>query len=190
MNIPERITSNGTRSKMADRFNVLHKMMVESYARLPFHLGEAIPHNPKEIDAARLQAYCDRMMSGLSNEGKNVWRKLYNDALIHIKVIGKFFEAFPDAEFDINDSVSRPHDQWLSCTNKNDVIDKAAEVDVPEDCKAYFDKVQSFANALAEMREYEKTHGIEERSIEEMTYYAAHTAEFAGKYIDGSFWKK
>ena len=151
MNIPERIVSIGRRSEKTAEFNAMYKMMVDAYAHLPFHLSEeAIPLNPKEIDAARLQGYCERMMSGLNEEQKNVWRNLYSDAVMQIKVIAGFFESFPDAEFEANDNISLPRDKRITCINKQEAIDKAAETDVPEDCKAYFEKVKAMADALNE----------------------------------------
>lgn len=191
MIFPERILSYGNWAKKTTEFNAMYKKMVDSYMMLPFHLGvEALPHNPKEIDAARLKGYCEKMMTGLNEDQKNVWRKLYSDAIVQIKILERFFEAFPDAEFQINDNVTTPRENWLTCVNKTVVIKNAAEVDVPEDCKAYFEKVQSFASALNEMREYEKSHNIQKHSIEEMAYYVDHFDEFAKKYVDGYFDKK
>ena len=189
--IPQKIISNGKRSKMMTKFEENYKQMVAAYTRLPFHLGkEAIPLNPKEIDAVRLKVYVEKMTQGLNEDQKKVWQKLYEDATMHIKVICRFFVLFPDAEFAIDPNINKPQENRLTCINKIDVINKAAEVDVPEECKAYFEKILSFKNSLNEMREYEKNHNIQKHSIEEMTYYADHANEYAGKWIDGYFDKK
>ena len=186
-----RIISPGTNAKALASFNENFKQMVAAYTRLPFHLGEeAIPLNPKEIDAARFKVYVEKMTRGLNEDQKIVWKKLYEDATMQIKVICRFFVLFPDAEFAIDPNINKPRENRLTCINKKDVINKAAEVDIPESCKEYFEKILSLRNSLDEMREYEKTHNIQKHSIEEMIYYASHDHEYAGKWVDGYFEKK
>lgn len=189
--IPKKIISPGTNAKALASFNENFKQMVAAYTRLPFHLGEeAIPLNPKEIDAAKLKMYVEKMTRCLNEDQKIVWKKLYEDATMQIKVIRRFFVLFADAEFAIDPNINKPKENRMTCINKIDVINKAAEVNVPEECKAYFEKILSLKNSLNEMREYEKNHNIQKHSIEEMTYYADHANEYAGKWIDGYFDKK
>lgn len=191
MNIPKRIVSNGRRSATLGEFNAAYKLMVESYVRLPLHLGEeALPKNPKLITEERLSDYVKKMQTGLNDEQKKVWQKLYSDALMQIKVIRQFFEKFPDAEFEVNDSMTAQKEKMFRCVNKIETIDKAAEIDVPEDCKEYFDKVRAMYCGIVELREYEKAHNLPGRSLEEMMNYAENGDKFAGLYIDGYFLKK
>ena len=56
--------------------------------------------------------------------------------------------------------------------------------------REYFEKVKAFTDALNEMREYEKSHDIQKRPMEEMTFYANHADEFAQKFLGGYFKKK
>jgi hypothetical protein len=130
------------------------------------------------------------MQTGLNDEQKKVWQKLYSDALMQIKVIRQFFYKFPDAEFEVNDSITAQKEKKFRCINKIETIDKAAEIDVPEDCKAYFDKVRAMYCAIVELREYEKAHNLPGRSLEEMMNYAENGDKFAGLYIDGYFHKE
>lgn len=191
MNIPKRIVSNGRRSATLGEFNAAYKLMVESYVRLPLHLGEeALPKNPKLITEERLSDYVKKMQTGLNDEQKKVWQKLYSDALMQIKVIRQFFDKFPDAEFEVNDSMTAQKEKMFRCVNKIEIIDKAAEIDVPEDCKEYFDKVRAMYCGIVELREYEKAHNFPGRSLEEMMNYAENGDKFAGLYIDGYFLKK
>ena len=191
MNIPKRIVSNGRRSATLGEFNAAYKLMVESYVRLPLHLGEeALPKNPKLITEERLSDYVKKMQTGLNDEQKKVWQKLYSDALMQIKVIRQFFDKFPDAEFEVNDSMTAQKERMFRCVNKIETIDKEAEIDVPEDCKEYFDKVRAMYCGIVELREYEKAHNLPGRSLEEMMNYAENGDKFAGLYIDGYFLKK
>lgn len=192
--LPEKIVSRSLVSKYLDDFKRKKQNLMDAYNRLPQHLStDAIPHNPREITAERLTAYVEKMKATIpedNKQGRLVWDDLRSDSLINIKAIQEFFEAFPDAEFVVTNNISQPRENRIACTNKSDVINKAAEVEVPDDCKAYFDKIQGLADAIHEMREYEKVHGIRKRSIEEMTYYADHAEEYAGLYVDGYFQKK
>ena len=189
--LPRRIVPNGLESENLGKFNCLYKNMVDAYGRLPFHCGEeAIPLNPKLITAERFTDYVKKMMSGLTEDGQLVWIKLRSDALMQIKVIRQFFDSFPDAEFDVNDNISIPKNQRINCINKVEAIRAVSEIDMPEDCRKYFDKIQAMAKALNEMRDYEKSHGLKQRPIDEMPFYAIHADEFAQRYIGGYFNKK
>ena len=189
--LPKRIVPMSLESEKLGEFNTLYKLMVEAYARLPFYLGEeALPLNPKEITGERLRAYIEKMSKRLNEEQKKVWQKLYSDAIMHIKTIRKFFDAFPDAEFEVIDNISTPKEKRITCINKIAVIRAVSEIDMPKDCCNYFAKVQALANALNEMREFEKSHGLKQQPADEMPYYAIHADEFAQKYIGGYFQKK
>lgn len=189
--LPKRIVSNILESKNVSKWNVLYKNMVDAYCNLPRHLGEeALPLNPKLITAERITEYVNMMISGLSEDGKLVWKKLLSDALMNIKFIRAFFDSFPTAEFSVNDSPSTPTEKRFTCTNKVEVIRAASEIDIPKDCREYFGKIQSLANALNEMRDYEKSHGLQHRPMDEMPFYAIHADEFAQNYIGGYFNKK
>ena len=189
--MPKRIVPNGLESENLGKFNSLYKNMVSAYVRLPFHLSEeGLPRNPKEISSERLHAYIENLTKGLNEEQKNVWQKLYSDAVMQIKTIRQFFDAFPDAEFEVIDNISTPKEKRIACTNKVAIVRAASEIEVPEDCCNYFAKVQALAKALNEMRELEKSHGLKQQPADEMPYYAIHADEFAQKYIGGYFQKK
>lgn len=189
--MPKTIVPNRLLSAKLGEWNTLYKNMVDAYKRLPRHLGEdAIPLNPKEITAERLTSYVNRMTANLNDQQKQVWRNLLSDALMNIKFIRKFFEVFPLSEFDVDRNVSTPAEKRFTCTNKDEAINAVSTIDVPEDCRDYFKKIKTFADALNEMRDYEKAHGIQSRPMEEMSYYANHADELAQKYIGGYFQKK
>jgi hypothetical protein len=109
---------------------------------------------------------------------------------MQIKIIRQFFEKFPAAEFEVIDNISTPKEQRINCINKGEVIRSVSEIDMPEYCREYFGKIQSLANALNEMRDYEKSHGLQHRPMDEMPFYAIHADEFAQNYIGGYFNKK
>lgn len=189
--LPKRIVPQGLESTKMGEFNRLYQNLVSAYVRLPFHLSEeGLPRNPKEISAERLHAYIENLTRGLNEEQKNVWQKLYSDAVMQIKTIRQFFDAFPDAEFEVIDNISTPKEKRIACTNKVAIVKVASEIEVPEDCREYFEKIQSLAKSLNEMRDYEQAHGLQQRSIDEMPYYAIHADEFAQRYIGGYFQKK
>lgn len=189
--LPKRIVPMSLESEKLGEFNTLYKLMVEAYARLPFHLGEeALPLNPKEITGERLRAYIEKMSKGLNEEQKKVWQKLYSDAIMHIKTIRKFFEVFPDAKFEESDNINKPKDQRITCVNKVAAIRAVSEIDIPKDCREYFKKIQALAKSLNEMRDFEKSHGLQQRPMDEMPFYANHADEFAQRYISGYFNKK
>lgn len=186
----ERIVSNGRLSEKTAEFNALYQQMVDSYMKLPSHLGtEAIPFNPKKITGERLADYVKKMQQGLPEEGKKVWQKLYSDAMMQIKFIQVFFESFPSAEFEVKENPMSRHNSF-TCINKKEAIEKAAEIEVPEDCKEYFDKVRAMYCSIVELREYEKAHNLPGRSIEEMINYGNDADKFAGLYVDGYFQKE
>lgn len=189
--MPKRIVPYGKESEKIGEFNMLYKNMVDAYKRLPYHCGqEAIPLNPREITAERFTNYVEKMMSGLNEEQKLVWKKLLSDALMNIKFISNFFEAFPSAQFDVDDSPSTPTEKRFTCNNKVEAVRSVSEIEVPEDCRKYFKKVQAFAKVLNEMRDYEKSHGLQHRPMDEMPYYSIHADEFTQKFIGGYFNKK
>lgn len=189
--LPRRIVPNGLESENLGKFNTLYKNLLSSYVRLPLHLGEeALPKNPKEITEERLSSYIERMTKGLNEEQKNVWQQLYSDAVMQIKVIRQFFDSFPGAEFEVNDNISIPREQRINCINKVESIRSVSEIDVPEDCREYFDKIQNMTKALNEMRDYEKSHGLQHRPMDEMPFYATHADELAQLFIGGYFQKK
>ncbi len=190
MQIPKRIVSDGRRSEKTAEFNAMYQQMVESYMRLPSHLGEeAIPYYPKEITGERLAGYVKKMQTGLNDEQKKVWQKIYSDAMMQITNIRRFFEFFPSAEFEVKENPMSRHNSF-TCTNKSETIDKAAEIDVPDDCKEYFNKVRAMYCAIVELRKYEEAHNLPGRSVEEMMNYGDDADKFAGLYVDGYFMKK
>lgn len=189
--LPKRIVPMGLESEKLGEFNAFYKNLLSSYARLPLHLGEeALPKNPKQITEERLSSYIERMTKGLNEQQKNVWQQLFSDAVMQIKLIRQFFDSFPSAEFEVNYNISIPREQRINCINKVEAIRSVSEIDVPEDCREYFDKIQAMAKALNEMRDYEKSHGLKQRPIDEMPFYAIHADEFAQRYIGGYFNKK
>lgn len=189
--MPKRIVPNGLESENLGKFNSLYKNMVSAYVRLPFHLSEeGLPRNPKEISSERLHAYIENLTKGLNEEQKNVWQKLYSDAVMQIKTIRQFFEAFPDAEFEVTDNISIPREKRITCINKVAAIRAVSEIDVPEDCRKYFKKVQALSKALNEMRDFENSHGLQHRPMEEMPFYSIHADEFTQRFIGGYFNKK
>lgn len=189
--MPKRIVPNGLESENLGKFNSLYKNMVSAYVRLPFHLSEeGLPRNPKEISSERLHAYIENLTKGLNEEQKNVWQKLYSDAVMQIKTIRQFFDAFPDAEFEVIDNISTPKEKRIACTNKVAIVRAASEIEVPEDCREYYEKIKALAKSLNEMRDYEQAHGLRQRPMDEMPYYAIHADEFAQNYIGGYFQKK
>ena len=129
--LSKKIVPMSLENEKIGEFNTLYKLMVEAYARLPFHLGkEALPLNPKEITEERLFSYTDKMTKGLSDEQKKVWQKLYSDAIMQIKLIRQFFEKFPDAEFEVDDNINKPKEQRISCINKVEAIRAVSKIDV------------------------------------------------------------
>lgn len=189
--LPKTIVPDGLQSAKLGEWSRLYKNMVDAYCRLPRHCGqEAIPLNPKEITAERLTAYVNRMMSNLNEQQQLAWKNLLSDALMNIKFIRNFFDVFPLAEFDVDENVSTPQDKRFKCVNKVEAINAVSTINVPEDCRDYFERVEALAKALNEMRDYEKSHGIQSRPIEEMSWYSTHADDFAQKYIGGYFQKK
>lgn len=189
--LPKKIVPDGLQSAKLGEWSRLYKNMVDAYCRLPRHCGQdAIPLNPKEITAERMTAYVNRMMSNLNDQQQLVWKNLLSDALMNIKFIRNFFDVFPLAEFDVDENVSTPQDKRFKCVNKVEAINAVSTINVPEDCRDYFEKVEALAKALNEMRDYEKSHCIQSRPIEEMSWYSTHADDFAQKYIGGYFQKK
>ncbi len=189
--LPEKIISQTMANVKLEEFNTKFKLLVDSYARLPLHLGEeALPSNPKLITKERLEEYVKKMQEGLPEEGKKVWQKLYSDAVMQINVIRQFFDSFPLAEFSVADNISTPRDERVKCTNKLDVLNAASTVEIPTECRDYFEKVKAFDYACSEMHDYESLHGLKTRSMEEMIYYAQHPYEFTQKWLGGGFEKK
>ncbi len=189
--LPRAIVPVGVEQAKLGEWKRLYKSMVDAYCKLPRHCGtEAIPLNPKEITVERFADYVNKMMAGLNEDQKLVWKNLLSDATMNIKFIRNFFDVFPQAEFDVDGSPSTPNDKRFRCTNKVEAINAVATVPLPDDCREYFDKVKAFTDALNELRDYEKSHEMQKRPTEEMTYYANHADEFAQKFIGGYFQKK
>lgn len=188
--LPEKIVSQTMVSMKLEEFNTKFKLLVSSYVRLPSHLSEeALPRNPKLITQERLEEYVKKMQEGLPEEGKNVWQKLYSDAVMQIKLIRSFFESFPMAEFSVDDNISTPKDKRIKCTNKLEVINAASTVEIPTEYRDYFEKVKTFGYALSQMHDYESLHGLKSLSLEKMIYYAQHPYEFTQKWLGGGFEK-
>lgn len=189
--LPEKIVSQTMANAKLEEFNTKFKLLVDSYARLPFHLSEeALPSNPKQITQERLEEYVKKMQTGLPEEGKNVWQKLYSDAVMQIKPIRSFFESFPLAELSVDDNISTPKDKRIKCTNKQEVINAASIVEIPTECRDYFEKVKALCYALSEIRDYETLHGLQSLSMEEMNYLTQNSDKFAQKWLSGGFKKK
>ena len=189
--LPEKIVSQTMANAKLEEFNTKFKLLVDSYARLPFHLSEeALPSNPKQITQERLEEYVKKMQAGLPEEGKNVWQKLYSDAVMQIKPIRSFFETFPLAELSVDDNISTPKDKRIKCTNKQEVINAASIVEIPTECRDYFEKVKALCYVLSEIRDYETLHGLQSLSMEEMNYLTQNSDKFAQKWLSGGFKKK
>ena len=189
--LPEKIVSQTMANVKLEEFNTKLKMMVASYVRLPLHLGEeALPKNPKMITKERLEEYVKKMQEGLPEEGKKSWQNLFSDAAMQINMIRQFFVAFPMAEFSVDDDISTPRDKRIKCTNKQEVINAVSTVEIPTECRDYFEKVKAFEYALSEMRDFERLHGLQSFSMEEMNYLAQNSDKFAQKWLSGGFEKK
>lgn len=189
--LPEKIVSLTMANVKLEEFNTKFKVMVDSYVRLPFNLGEeALPKNPKQITKERLEKYVKKMQEGISEEGKKYWQELYSDAAMQINRIRQFFVAFPMAEFSVDDYIGTPRDKHIKCTNKVEAINAASIVEIPTECRDYFEKVKAFEYALSEMRDYERLHGLRSFPMEEMNYLAQNSDKFAQKWLSGGFEKK
>ena len=190
--LPEKIVSRSLVSKNLDEFKRKKQNLVDAYNRLPRHLStDAIPHDPREITAERLTAYIEKMKATIpedNKQGRLVWDNLLSDALMNIKYIREFFAAFPSAEFEV-DMAQQPENR-LKCKNAMEAIEGVSTVEIPAECKEYFEKVQAFVNALNEMRDWEREHNLQQHPMAEMTYYPCHADEFAQRWLDGYFNKK
>ena len=137
MEIPDTIVNQTIATKLKKQFNELFEKMVDAYHHLPRHLSEtAFPTNPKMITASWLNEYVQSMQNPLDQESIREWGKVYTNTIGHVRTIEKFFEAFPDAEVQVESNISKPRKERLSCTNKMDMINSAATVEVPEKCKS------------------------------------------------------
>lgn len=190
--LPEKIVSRRLVNQNLGEFNRKKQNMVDAYNFLPKHLGtEAIPHNPCEITAERLTSYVEKMKATLpedNKQGRMVWDNLLSDALMNIKYIREFFTAFPLAEFEVN-PLAQPENR-LKCKNAMEAINAVSTVEIPAECKEYFEKVQAFANALNDMHDWERIHSLQQHPMAEMTYYPNHADEFAQRWFEGYFKKK
>ena len=152
--LPKTIISIGLVQAKLEDWERLYKNMVDAYSKLPRHCGiEAIPFNPKEITVERFTNYVNKMIAGLNEDQKMVWKRLLSDATMNIKHVEAFFFAFPLAEFEVDGNPNTPTDKRFRCTNKEEVINAVAKVIVSDECRAYFEKVNTFADAMNEMRE-------------------------------------
>lgn len=190
--LPEKIVSRSLVSKNLDEFKRKKQNLADAYNRLPRHLStDAIPHDPREITAERLTDYCEKMKATIpedNKQGRTVWDNLRSDNLMNIKPIREFFAAFPSAEFEV-DMAQQPENR-LKCKNAMEAIEAVSTVEIPAECKEYFEKVQAFVDALNDMHEWEREHNLQQHPMAEMTYYPCHADEFAQRWLDGYFQKK
>lgn len=190
--LPEKIVSRSLANKNLDEFKRKKQNMVDAYNHLPRHLStEAIPHDPREITAKRLTAYIEKMKATLPEDnerGRLEWDNMLSDALMEIKHIREFFAAFPSAEFEVN--LTLQPENRLKCKNAMEAISAVSSVEIPAECKAYWDKVKAVGDALNEMRDWEREHNLQQHPMTEMTYYPNHADEFAQRWLDGYFNKK
>ena len=190
--LPEKIVSRSLVSKNLDEFKRKKQNLADAYNRLPRHLStDAIPHDPREITAERLTDYCEKMKATIpegNKQGRTVWDNLRSDSLMNIKPIREFFAAFPSAEFEV-DMAQQPENR-LKCKNAMEAIEAVSTVEIPAECKEYFEKVQAFVDALNDMHEWEREHNLQQHPMAEMTYYPCHADEFAQRWLDGYFQKK
>lgn len=190
--LPEKIVSRSLVSKNLDVFKRKKQNMVDAYNRLPKHLGtEAIPHDPREITAERLTAYVEKMKATIpedNKEGRSVWDNLLSESLMNIKPIREFFAAFPSAEFEVN-PVAQPENR-VKCKNTMEAIEAVSTVEVPAECREYFEKIQAFVIALNDMHDWEREHSLQQHPMAEMTYYPNHADEFAQRWFEGYFCKR
>lgn len=190
--LPEKIVSRRLVSINLGEFKRKEQNLVDAYNRLPRHLGtEAVPHNPREITAERLTSYVEKMKATIpedNKQGRLVWDNLLSDALMNIKYIREFFTAFPSAEFEV-DMTQQP-EKRIYCKNAMEAIEAVSTVEIPAECKEYFEKVQAFADALNDMHDWERNHNLQQQHMAEMTYYPCHADEFAQRWFEGYFNKK
>lgn len=190
--LPEKIVSRSLVSKNLDVFKRKKQNMVDAYNRLPRHLGnDAIPLDPREITAERITAYVEKMKQTIpedNKQGRLWWDNLRSEALMNIKPIREFFEAFPSAEFEVNPLAQS--ENRVKCKNTMDAIEAVSTVEVPAECKEYLAKVQAFVNALNDMHDWERNHNLQQHPMAEMTYYPNHADEFAQRWLGGYFQKK
>ncbi len=190
--MPEKIVSRSLVNKNLDEFKRKKQNMVDAYNHLPRHLStDAIPHDPREITAERLTAYVEKMKATIpedNKQGRLVWDNLLSDALMEIKHIREFFAAFPSAEFEVN--LTLQPENRLKCKNAMEAISAVSSVEIPAECKAYWDKVKAVGDALNEMRDWEREHNLQQHPMAEMAYYPCHADEFAQRWLDGYFNKK
>lgn len=190
--LPEKIVSRKLVSQNLDEFKRKEQNLVDAYNRLPRHLGnDAIPPDPREITAERLTAYVDKMKSTLpedNKQGRLVWDNLRSDALVNIKYIREFFASFPLSEFEVN--LTLQPENRLKIKNAMEAIEAVSTVEIPAECKEYFEKVQAFADALNDMHDWERNHNLQQHPMAEMTYYPNHADEFAQRWFEGYFCKR
>ena len=186
--LPEKIATMGLVSHNLDEFKRKKQNLVDAYNSIRNFSIEAVPLDPREITAERLTAYVEKMKATIpedNKQGRLVWDNMLSDALMEIKHIREFFAAFPSAEFEVN--LTLQPENRLKCKNAMEAIDAVSSVDIPAECKAYWDKVKAVGDALYDMYEWEKNHNLQKRPVEEMAYYAVHADEFAQQWLDGYF---
>ena len=149
MELPDTIVNQTIATKLKKQFNELFEKMVDAYQHLPKYVSEAaFPANPKMITASWLNEYVQSMQNPLDQESIREWGKVYTNTIGHVRTIEKFFEAFPDAEIQVENNGSVPRRERLSCVNKMDMINSAATVDVPEKCKSLLRRLMNGENIL------------------------------------------
>ena len=190
--LPEKIVSRSLVSKNLDEFKRKEQNLIDAYNRLPRHLStDAIPHDPREITVERLTAYVEKMKATIpedNKQGRLEWDNMLSDALMEIKHIREFFAAFQSAEFEVN-PVAQSENR-LKCKNAMEAIEAVSTVEIPAECKEYFEKVKAFAKALNDMHDWERNHNLQQHPMAEMTYYPCHADEFAQRWLGGYFQKK
>ena len=152
--LPEKIATMGLVSHNLDEFKRKKQNLVDAYNSIRNFSIEAVPLDPREITAERLTAYVEKMKATIpedNKQGRLVWDNMLSDALMEIKHIREFFAAFPSAEFEVN--LTLQPENRLKCKIAMEAIDAVSSVDIPAECKAYWDKVKAVGDALYDMYE-------------------------------------
>lgn len=129
--LPEMMVSQELYSDNEIKFTLAWEKVVEAYTKLR-HLNQcadAIPHNPKEITLERLTAYVENMKDGANEQTVKYYDGILWGAQKDIKTIREFFECYPSAEVDVDDTTMF-FERAIKCKNKADVVEALSLVDI------------------------------------------------------------
>lgn len=155
---------------------------------------DKVPQDPKSITPKWLNEVLLEKVGGIEDlpmpvakkkEILDMWEELRKQVRQHITTIQGFFENYDSVEYEVNDGI-------IMVTNKNEILDAASMIIVPQDAQKHYELWCGVLDAVKELRTWERERNLKKFPLTDIIrndYSPIDPDNFALQWCCGTFTK-